>query len=381
MTDSGGRKTEGPAGARGAREARSILVPWDETSESERDLLLRVESLILDRASEIPEEKASLAGGVSLADRMGWGSAWAAAAIALVLVGTVAWLLWPRAVVLPPLRAKGEMVSTPLPKMDGSGRRIQLTLRRNARLGDQQRWDVHSHADTRLRVVRSAPRVSVLHLQRGAVSIRVNPRAMKRFVVSCRDRLEVVVTGTKFLVWQGSSWIRVEVTRGEVKLRREGQELISLRGGQGVRIERRLKNLLQVYRVPKRILGWRSKMEWLAKQPRASIYSYARDLGEGTMLSASRRLQPLEMAAHALAGRSRWKQAGRLWQRIHQLQPRGYGAQTALFQAARCCRLSDSSRRSCGKLYRRFLERYPKGLPSLRRRSRYWSGLLTQGSR
>lgn len=355
------------------------LVPWEEVSEAEDALLQRVEAQVLtahDQAAHGAHESGQDTAWQGTHGWQWWG--WSSAALAGAMIIFVVWGLGGEDVRhLPALQAEGTLKLQTLRQRDHKAQYIETTLQQGARLRDPQGWSLRSQAKSQLLVIRRAGRRSLIRLKRGAIRVHVRPGSMRRFVVACHDQLQVVVQGTRFLVWQSASGVRVEVTRGHVMLRRGERVLLHLYKGQGAYIKKREESL-QTYQVSSasKHQDWLKKIEWLAKHQPAHLFAYAEELASGSVLTPKVRLQVLETAAHALQGSRRWSEARRLWERVYKLRPKGLEAQTSLFQAAESCRRSRATKRSCARLYRRWLTRFPQGLLSLRVPALYWANAL-----
>jgi len=364
--------TEGPS-------RRLSLVAWDDVSDAEKGLLERVESRVLETSEQLLEqEEDTISHNAQGLGMHLLGLRWATLMVIVGLAGLLGWSQWKAPLVLPNLHMEGTLKMHPAKEGKPQGQRLQLTLQKNAKLRDPQRWSLRSHADTLLRVERSSLKKSRVILRKGAIAVHVIPGSMKQFVVDCPEQLQVVVKGTKFLVWQNKAGTRIEVTKGHVVVRKGKRELIHLYKGQGVQIRGLKDEVLQTYRIPEKAKSddWLSKLDLLAQKQKAHLFAYAKDLAQGRFLSRKERLQVLESAAHALQGEKHWKQASRLWLQMYKLQPKGFEAQTALYQAASNCRLSKSKRQRCATLFSRYLKGFPKGLPSLRESSLFWLGAL-----
>ncbi len=361
--------------AKTMKPLRNTLLPWEETSDMELSLLQRVESQILDfhDRSQEAQTNASASKPQPLPSH-GWLGPTLTVGFAVCLL--LVWTLRAPEVPLPSLQAEGTLKLVPTPHPQSKAQEIRTQLQTDATLKDPQGWELRSHTATQLRIRRDAPKESVVALQKGAASFHVVPGTMNKFMVQCPDQLQVVVKGTKFLVWHVRNGTRVEVTRGHVLLRQHHKERLHLYKGQGVFVPKDRSKPWQTYNVTEKANDWMGKVETLAAQKPALLQAYIRDLQEHKLLKPSERSQVLESAAHALQGQKKYADAAKLWFRLSQLQTHTIAKQTALFQAAQSCRQSGQDLRRCVRWYKHVEQRFPQGLPSLREASLYWQGVL-----
>lgn len=357
------------------RVERTSLVTWDELSSHENHLLDRVESQVLDYhdRQQQSQQKPSVA-TQKPAYQPVWR--WPALVGSLAMMALLVWTLRSPERPLPTLQAEGTLKLVSLPQQSTTSQEVRTQLENKATLKDPQGWELQAHAQTQLQIVRQAPKRSVIAMKRGAASFYVKPGSMKQFVVKCPNQLQVVVKGTKFLVWQTPEGTRVEVTRGHVLLRRGGKALLHLYKGQGAYFKNSSFQTWQTYTVPPKKQNWLGKLEGLAQSKPQLLFSYVRDLQKQKLLAPAMRVQLLEMAAHALQGSKRFGEAAQLWWSLFRHQTNPLAQQTALFQAAQSCRLSRQKRSRCIRWYSAFLKRYPQGLDSLRETSLFWKAQL-----
>ncbi|TNE52538.1 MAG: hypothetical protein EP343_00150 [Deltaproteobacteria bacterium] len=354
---------------------RNTLIPWEETSGIELSLLQRVESQVLDFHDQSQEAQTAASGPQpppSLTHGWLWPTMAAGFAVCLLFV----WTLRTPEAPLPALQAEGTLKLVTAQNSHAKTQEVRTELQTNATLKDPQGWELRSHTTTQLRIRRGAPKESVVALQEGAASFHVVPGAMKTFVVQCPEQLQVVVKGTKFLVWHVGRGTRVEVTRGHVLLRQRNKERLHLYKGQGAFVPSDRSKPWQTYNVTDKSNDWMGKVEALATQKPALLQAYVQDLQDHKLLKPNERSQALEAAAHALQGQKKYAAAAKLWFRLSRLQSHAIAKQTALFQAAQSCRQSGHNLRRCVRWYKRVEHRFPRGLPSLREASLYWQGAL-----
>lgn len=329
---------------------------WELLSEEDKALVMRVEAEILD----FYDQQQAVRLTPPLSRRWWWFSipVVAAAALFFVFLG---------ASEPPPLQMRG-VVQVRASNPGSSSRTNQtLTLAKAATISDPQGWRLRSHGTTPLVIRRSGKARSDIHFRKGAVSFYVRPGSMKRFVVHCRREWSVVVKGTKFLVWQNSRGVRVEVFRGHVLLTHKGRERLHLYKGQGVYLPTSAGTQMQTYPLSVHKAGdWLARIEKLAQKQPSVLYAYVRDLQRDGLLTSKQRLQVLETAAHGLRGAKRWSEAARLWREVLRWSRGAIARQTALFNAAESCRQARLPANSCVVLYKRLLREFPKGLPMLR---------------
>lgn len=332
--------------------------PWKHASHEERNVLARVEAQTLQQYDEQQEHTSKATSHV----------AWRPI-VAMSFMGALAltlWFGWPPPSTIPGLSAEGML------KFARQQKLVKTTMQRSAKIHDPQGWTLRSQTKTQLQIARPAPRETEIKLKKGAIAVHVIPGSMKRFVVKCKNKLRVVVKGTKFLVRQSKSGVRVEVTRGHVMVKRDKRVLLHLYKGQGVRFTNDSNDLFQTYRIPPPTENWFTKVETFAKHHPEKLFSYALEVRTAKSLDRKLRLQIMEASAHALQGAKRWVQASHLWLRIYRMNTKGFGAQTALYQAAQSCRMSSQKRIECAALYQAFLKHFPNGLLPLRKASQHW---------
>ncbi|MCB9640580.1 MAG: FecR domain-containing protein [Myxococcales bacterium] len=368
-------------------------VSWDEVSSQEEALLLKVEADVLHFYDETQEQaKAPSTSASSLSSSsshvlskedvsrgpqkrsfpLGW--MWATCGA----LGLLALLTWRNAstkqAFFPSLRIKGSLELQDLTSPQ-EAQHLRVLFAPKGELADPQGWSLKAQSQATLHL-RRARKKATLRLDHGAVTFWVTPGSMKQFEVSCKNKLRVVVKGTIFSVWQQHASLRVEVYRGHVVLKQGNHGLLHLYKEQGVRIDKAAPSRWKTYRVAPKPQGWLSKIEWMALHQPAHLFDYAQDIERDSSIPLEQRLQSLELASHALTGAKRWKEAFLLWFRLANAQKQGYNAQTAWFQAAQSCRLSQTQRATCIRLYRLFLKRFPRAIDPLRDTSMAWLGRL-----
>lgn len=343
------------------------LESWDDLNEDEQAIVQSVKSNVL----EVYRNKSEHLNAQKAPFGLGWQLA---AGCAVILFGLF-WMVRPQALDIPSLQFEGKLSVRSNPSGTTQKKHVQLALEHSAHIQDPQGWKLRSLTNSQLSIRRMTPHNSHIRLKRGIVRIHVTPKTMKQFVVECRQ-LQVVVKGTLFSVWSGRNWSRIEVTRGHVELRRKGKVFMHLYKGQGVRISEQYKSL-EPYPVPHTKRPWFSKIEWMGAHNARRLYAYTLDLLEPKLLSRITQMRILESSVHALSGAKRWHEVSKLWMRLYRLQPKGKGAQAALFQAAQTCRLqTPMPYTSCAQHYQLFRTQFPRGMKTFREMSVYWQGML-----
>lgn len=353
-----------------------MRVTWDEITSQEQERLLRVETQLLAYHDQAQHERTEHVQLFAKQRAFRWLTPSLATLACMLFIA----LWWTADSPLPELELQGTLqVSSTVSK--SHEKRSTIQLQAQASIQDPQGWSVHSEASSALKIKRSNKKAHI-RLQRGAIQVHVRPHSMKTFVVVCHKHFKVVVKGTRFLVWQNRSALRVEVTRGHVVIQRGKQERLHLYQGQGVHVRFTNEHVLKTYTIPKETKkhsddNWIQKVEFLARKHPKQLFPYVQDVYRDTLLSLSVRGSLLETAAHALEGLRQWEKASQIWRQLYHLHRKyGLDAQTALFQSAQSCRRSKAPRARCVRIFRLYRKRFPKGLPLLKASSLFWHGRL-----
>lgn len=259
-------------------------------------------------------------------------------------------------------------------KKTSSAKAMQLHISvpsdKAARLRIAKRWSLSAQGGTRLKLQSSSSGNVRMLLEKGSVDVHVVPGTMKTFQIQCKKDLTVHVRGTKFSVWQGGNWSRIEVSKGKVEVRQGGKRLSFLSAGQGLRLSP--TNQVQPYRVAKKPLSLAAQLRWFRRHSPAQLYRYARDIQSQSEWSRKKRQTLLIVAADLLAGQKRYLQSKQLWLVMYQWNPKGFEGQNALFHAAQDCRRAKQPQAACHRLYRKWLNQFPQGPLHLRKTLQRW---------
>lgn len=232
-----------------------VLQPAELSLEQESIILARVEEQVLQafreqygrRRTPVLAEQGSSASRWIWIPRLAWGGSGVLATALLVWVVVWGRGLWEE----PVLQGQGVVLSG---KHTLSDRVVSLTVASThpGTLTESKRWNMKITPHSQLTLTKLAHRVRNIQLTRGLITVDVKKGSMREFVVESQ-KVQVVVTGTLFTVERQASWMRVELWRGEVQIRRSHVAPIIMKPGMGVRIH--LPSLVsQEYALPSGLL-------------------------------------------------------------------------------------------------------------------------------
>lgn len=143
------------------------------------------------------------------------------------------------------------------------------------RISYQNKWSLSTQGNTSFILSKSSPDKQELYLNKGHVNVHVTPKTMKHFAIHANG-FAILVKGTRFNVQRGKKWVRTEVWKGKVLLRKNKALQRSITKGQGCRAKH---DTITCYTLPpynkrkpsKRIL-------WLATHQPDQLVTYAKDM-------------------------------------------------------------------------------------------------------
>jgi hypothetical protein len=137
------------------------------------------------------------------------------------------------------------------------------------------KWSVKTQGHTSFALAKKVPGQQDLYLKQGQVNVHVVPNTMKRFAVHANG-FTVLVKGTRFTVQRGNTWVRTEVWRGRVVLRKHNNLQRPITKGQGCRAEGKVITCYTLppasHKLPKQ------RVAWLAKHQPNELVQYTKDL-------------------------------------------------------------------------------------------------------
>lgn len=234
-------------------------------------------------------------------------------------------------------------------------------------------WSMHLSRKTHMSIHQIAANKWNSTLVRGFVSVYVIPKKTRTFTIRAHQT-QISVLGTRFSVAKGPKWLRVEVTKGRVKVDPPGHKALYLSAYQGVRITRKDQGAYVVrYPIPRlQEIQKRRRIQWMMKHQSPFLRTYISDLLESHQCTFSTCMDWLRESVDRWTRQGRYSEAFLLLKLLQKKSSNPHVRRTNALEMARICWKTRHALPRCIRQYRHTQTLFKQGPRIVRIQLKYF---------